>query len=355
LPARQATLRAHAPPRALGLRALSREQLDAFLRVAQCAVVAETHAAFDAYVLSESSLFLFPTKLVIKTCGTTALLAALPCALRLAASVGAQLRRVRYTRACFQFPHHQPAPHRSWAEECAFLDGALQTRGQARVMGAEGGLRWHVYCAALGPAPAGAEATVTLEICMWQLDARAASRFVFGAASALPSARSVTEASGIGALFPADTLVDDFLFSPCGYSMNGLLGASLASIHVTPEQRCSYASLEVSGRAADLPCPQQLLRRTAQVFGPGALSVALTVDGARGVPREWAAAALPDGFVRTAATRAELPGGGFVHHLAGAALEGRQGKSAMRVLAAGGRSVLGASLELERTAATEVA
>lgn len=91
-----------------GLRSLSRAQLDEILTLAKCTIVSERHApAFDAYVLSESSLFVYATKLVIKTCGTTALLVAAPRMLELAASVGLAPRRAKYTRACFKYPKLQ--------------------------------------------------------------------------------------------------------------------------------------------------------------------------------------------------------------------------------------------------------
>lgn len=93
---------------AAGLRALSRAQLDDICTQAKCTIVSERHApAFDAYVLSESSLFIYSTKLVIKTCGTTALLTAAPRMLELAALVGLAARRVKYTRACFKYPKLQ--------------------------------------------------------------------------------------------------------------------------------------------------------------------------------------------------------------------------------------------------------
>ena len=64
-------------------------------------------ADFDAYVLSESSLFVFPTKLVLKTCGTTRLLEAVPLLLELAASLDMQPRRCKYSRASYLFPELQ--------------------------------------------------------------------------------------------------------------------------------------------------------------------------------------------------------------------------------------------------------
>jgi Adenosylmethionine decarboxylase len=61
-----------------GLRAISRRELDRLLSLAACEIVSHTRAdAVDAYVLSESSLFVFPHRWIIKTCGTTRLLSCL--------------------------------------------------------------------------------------------------------------------------------------------------------------------------------------------------------------------------------------------------------------------------------------
>ena len=91
-----------------GLRSLSRSQLDQLLESAGCCIVSDRHVQeFDAYVLSESSLFVFPNKLVLKTCGTTKILHAIPLLLELAASTGCSPKRCKYSRASFLFPHHQ--------------------------------------------------------------------------------------------------------------------------------------------------------------------------------------------------------------------------------------------------------
>ncbi len=93
---------------ARGLRALSREQLDELMSLAHCEIVSSiTNDHFDAYVLSESSLFVYPTKYVLKTCGTTRLLNSIAKLLEFAAAVGMAPSRCKYSRASFLFPDHQ--------------------------------------------------------------------------------------------------------------------------------------------------------------------------------------------------------------------------------------------------------
>ena len=63
------------------------------------------------------------------------------------------------------------------------------------------------------------------------------------------SAKHTTAASGIGSML-CKAEIDDFVFEPCGYSMNGCDGEGFSTIHVTPEEGFSYASLELSGYPA---------------------------------------------------------------------------------------------------------
>ena len=92
------------------------------------------------------------------------------------------------------------------------------------------GLQWHVFVAdATGgsdPAPLAAQmppssraATYTLEVCMTGLCPVKAAQFVRGAG--FVSSAAVTAASGIRALLPGPD-IDDYVFDPCGYSMNGM-------------------------------------------------------------------------------------------------------------------------------------
>lgn len=77
------------------------------LQAACCVVSSRSWPAFDAYVLSESSLFVYSTKIVLKTCGTTRLLETLPELLSLAASLNMQPRRCKFSRASYLFPELQ--------------------------------------------------------------------------------------------------------------------------------------------------------------------------------------------------------------------------------------------------------
>lgn len=97
-----------------GLRALSRSQLDELMTLAACTIVSSrTNEELDAYVLSESSLFVYPTKWVLKTCGTTKLLNAVPRLLEMAADLAMQPRRCKFSRASFLFPEQQVCFHKS--------------------------------------------------------------------------------------------------------------------------------------------------------------------------------------------------------------------------------------------------
>ncbi len=81
------------------------------MQAACCIVSCRSNEEFDAYVLSESSLFVYPDRLVLKTCGTTALLAAVPMLLDLAASLDMRPSNFKYSRASFLFPEKQVTPH----------------------------------------------------------------------------------------------------------------------------------------------------------------------------------------------------------------------------------------------------
>ena len=360
----------------------------------------------DAYLLSESSMFIFPHKLILKTCGTTTLLHGLPKILEIAALVAgfphavanqtlgtgtaAKPYRVFYSRKNFLFPDRQLGPHRSWRDEVKSLD-RLFLGGSAYMIGKMNGEHWYLYLTEpntiLTP-PATperletedkflelpeAKATLaarnnydddqdeTLELLMTDLEPENARKFHLDDASAVaesqyyqrahnarkdaqdhigdinghqPSIRKpclkafdenndvfsstssdpaefmsdddemltypeeltteghalgtvVSEACGLADVYPSskypDARIDAYLFTPCGFSANGVIPAPNGpdathyfTVHVTPEPNCSYASFETN-----VPNKQtgretaDVIEQVVNIFKPGRFSVTL--------------------------------------------------------------------------------
>ncbi|KAK4801047.1 hypothetical protein SAY86_021534 [Trapa natans] len=269
-------------PDCKGLRALSKSQLDEILKPAQCTIVSSlSNAHLDSYVLSESSLFVYPYKIIIKTCGTTKLLLSIPVILHLAKSLLLSVKFVIYTRGSFIFPGAQSFPHRSFSEEVALLDkhfGNLGHGGKSYVMGSGQVKKWHVYTATAERAASlrQADPVCTLEMCMTGLDKQKAAVF-FRKNSR--TASGVTEASGIRKILPKSK-ISDFNFDPCGYSMNSIEGGAISTIHVTPEDGFSYASFETVGYDLRKLGLGKLLERVLACFQPAEFSVALRSESA---------------------------------------------------------------------------
>lgn len=151
------------PPSAApqGLKVVSQDAWKDMLDLVNCKVLSVVESRnVDAYLLSESSMFIFPHKLVLKTCGTTTLLCGLPRILELAAleagfphfeadlpsgvPAAATPYRVFYSRKNFLFPDQQRGPHRSWRDEVRYMDRMFMG-GSAYMIGKMNGEHWYLY------------------------------------------------------------------------------------------------------------------------------------------------------------------------------------------------------------------
>lgn len=103
-----------------GLRSVDPAVWHDMLKLVQCQVLSTIkNEVVDAYLLSESSMFVYSNRLVLKTCGTTTLLHAVPRILEIAEE-HCKLTKVDaifYSRKSFLFPEQQSFPHGSWSEE----------------------------------------------------------------------------------------------------------------------------------------------------------------------------------------------------------------------------------------------
>jgi len=142
-----------------GLKAVSEDRWKEMLDLVKCKVLSVINSEHvDAYLLSESSMFVFPHKLILKTCGTTTLLLGLPELLEIAAleagfhftpskngkRAAAHTYRVFYSRKSFMFPDRQLHPHKSWKDEVICLD-KMFPNGSAYMVGKMNGEHWYLY------------------------------------------------------------------------------------------------------------------------------------------------------------------------------------------------------------------
>ncbi|OAA34121.1 S-adenosylmethionine decarboxylase proenzyme [Metarhizium rileyi] len=380
-----------------GLKSVPADTWVGMLDMVNCKILSVLESDdVDAYLLSESSMFVFPHKLILKTCGTTTLLLGLQRLLHIAAvyakfpfhntnsvddiRAAATPFRVFYSRKNFLFPDQQKGPHRSWKQEVKYLDDTLEGGGSAYMVGKMNGDHWYLYITSPNqtltppltpdsevncePTPAmtlssngGSSAggscshnDETLEILMTDLDPENARQFYLSHASAVASDKLAAEAKyarkkaqdslgcftaatpeeidvfghcddgdvenvktdvtqeltteghaigsvvsetcGLNDVYPTsvypDARVDSYLFSPCGFSANGVVPAPKSAegeqagathyftVHVTPEPGFSYASFETN-----VPGGQQgrttteIIEHVVNIFRPGRFSVTL--------------------------------------------------------------------------------
>jgi len=246
-----------------GLRALSAEQWQEMLNFAKCTIISHAqNEYFDSYVLSESSLFVYPFKIMVKTCGTTTLLNCIPKLLEFANNLDLQVEFVMFSRKNYLFPSKQKGPHTIWNDEVKYLDTIFD--GTAYTIGPSSSDHWFLYLADYSETTRVIMPEKTLEIMMHKLDSNVANQFY-----KKEETGDKDKFPGIADFIP-DSETDEFNFSPCGYSMNGLKKESYYTIHVTPEAHCSYASFETN---ISLSSYTSLINHVVAFFKPGKFTI----------------------------------------------------------------------------------
>jgi S-adenosylmethionine decarboxylase len=262
-----------------GLREISRANIDLICDAAKCtilSVISNEHR--DAYLLSESSLFIHKYHMLIKTCGTTTLLCCFPVLQKFAEELGMEVDWIAYSRKNFTFPGAQQFPHLSFEQEASYLDKLFDGVGSAYILGPMNADHWFVYNVDYMEQPSIPENGRRLDIMMFDMAPSVAKLFSKDATQSGKSdselGQEVSDSTGISSLLPGAKL-DSFMFDPCGYSANGLLFGSYITIHVTPEPECSYASFETN---ANLKSFSSLVKNVLQVFKPKRFVMTLFAD-----------------------------------------------------------------------------
>jgi len=279
----------HNPGERAGLRQLERCDLDRICRRARCTIISSVSNQFlDAYVLSESSLFVYPYMMVLKTCGTTTLLRCISTVIELTKKIGLELDWVGYSRKNFSFPGDQCFPHQSFNQEVDYLAShrrlSKRLNGSGYTLGPVTGDHWYVFIA---------DQTLrnsvllhtdrVLNIMMFDIDQTVAKIFYYdqfmkeGETEDEASARISklqTKKAGIDTLCPG-AIIDPRAFQPCGYSMNAILFHSYCTMHITPEDGSSYASFETNQKLGNYT---SLIHNVINAFKPKRFVMTLMAD-----------------------------------------------------------------------------
>jgi len=261
------------------LRNIPRFDLEKLLDLVHCEIIScRKNCVVDSYVLSESSMFISKRRFILKTCGTTTPLACIPALAKLVVTNTNfdTVEDIFYSRKNFLRPDLQEDEHRHFSREVHILDQHFKD-GEGYCMGSlKSSDCWFMYT--LNPmdryilrSPDYMEdPDQTIEILMSDLDPKIMSIFY---KSNSTDGKDCTKKSGIDKLIPNMT-IDDYLFEPCGYSMNGILDndakdsgvGEYMTIHITPEKQFSYVSFETNVPSS---CYQQLVDRVLTTFRPG--------------------------------------------------------------------------------------
>lgn len=243
------------------LRARGRAYWDGVVERSRARILsAVSNESLDAYLLSESSLFVSDGWLTMITCGRTDLVAAV---LKIWEDLGGTdaLQYLIYERKNAHFQEYQPA---NFFDDVKRLSERLPGRSYRFGDGDD----HHVFLFQLDKPYQPAQDDLTLEILMHGLDPQAARVFMSG-----PQRRRdfIREKSGVWSILPGFQ-VDDHLFEPMGYSLNAVRGSKYYTIHVTPQKIGSYVSFETNHVPGDA---NELVTRVLDIFKPQSCDVVL--------------------------------------------------------------------------------
>lgn len=325
------------------LRSITEAEWREILKGAQCTIRSSiSNEQVDAYLLSESSLFVFDRKVLLKTCGTTTPLGAVEAIRNRASNLGLELSYAEYTRSEFMFPTQQRSPHTSFMREVEVLldmfpGGAWEVFGKEdrepnNDRGMRGSLKnlgcfcnpsitaatplsenssetsevepwpedyfgrsdftdteepttppgttlrgaWYLYSWGHRPPEEGC----VLDVAMFDLDPEDMAPFFqsyhfgksggrrmstgnnYASTEMRRAANTALEHSGLYKMLLNGAKVDNFLFEPCGYSLNAIKDGYYWSVHVTPEEGDSFVSYETN-------CPEAMnVGLVLEIFRP---------------------------------------------------------------------------------------
>ena len=225
------------------LLTVSQERWQEMLEYAKCKILSSIqNDKLITYILSESSLFVYEDRIILKTCGTTPLLNALDDIILIGKEQNLKPAAVLYWRKNFSNPHLQHPVHQKFENEVSFLDEHLGGDSRTAILGPTDKDHFYFYYIELLPKENFNPVFDTFEIKMHEIHPENAEKFFWDKNPVRPDLLNDVYGN-----LP-DYKIDEFFFEPCGYSMNGINKENYETIHVTPEGACSYLSFETNDK-----------------------------------------------------------------------------------------------------------
>ncbi len=245
-----------------GLRDNNDKKWDKTAKAARANIISKANTAgISAYLLSESSLFVWDDRILLITCGKTRLVEALPEILKIVDKKN--IAFVFYEQKNFLFPDDQPS---SFEEDVKLVEKYFP--GKYYKLGPVNYDHVNVFYSSHGDDPP--EEDATLQILMHNLNPGVIKLFY----SKMNKSRvDIKKITGIGNLYKMDMITDEYFFSPSGYSLNSLNGSGYFTIHVTPQPAGSYVSFETNIVEKDY---RATIDKVISIFRPERFSLLLT-------------------------------------------------------------------------------
>jgi len=235
------------------LRQLPQERWHQLVRASNAQILSQvSNSSIDAYLLSESSLFVYDHYLVMITCGTTQLVSAVEDLMQ--DFNPGQIEAFFYERKNELLPQAQKTDFFKDTESLKkWFDGETMRFGRED--------EHHLYLFASNKQYEPAKDDHTMEVLMHGIDPAVIAQFT-GCKGC--SHQELRERSGISKIVLGD--IDDYVFEPMGYSLNSVYKNRYFTIHVTPENHGSYISYETN--AFDKSEQAQWAQKVLEVFRP---------------------------------------------------------------------------------------
>jgi S-adenosylmethionine decarboxylase len=257
-----------------GLRKITEEDWKILLQEINCTILSKIENQFcDAYILSESSLFVFASKVIIKTCGQITLLKCMSLLMEYGKRVSALETRVSFSRRNLLFPEEQLSPHTSFEEEVLYLKQHFPT-GNAYVFGPHNCDHHYMFVYHNEKVALPSKPPHSIEVLMTGLDKNVMKQFCRD--ENFVSVEELAHRSRIRSLFKDTTKFDAHAFEPIGFSLNSLEDDCYSTLHITPQPKCSYVSFETND--VDFSASHELVANVISIFKPTTFTVLVVSD-----------------------------------------------------------------------------